>query len=141
MAELPICVALEIHAPVARVWQAITLPEQMRQWFFAEIPAFEARKGFETQFTVQAESRDFLHRWQIVEVIPEQVIRYRWLYPDYPGESLVSFRLSPKGKDTLLEITHQGMQSYPQEVPEFSRESCQGGWEYFGKRVKDWLEG
>lgn len=54
------------------LWKAITEVDQMRQWFFEEIPAFEARVGFETSFPVQAPSMVFTHVWKIIEVEDEK---------------------------------------------------------------------
>ena len=49
----PILVSQILAAPRAEVWAAITDPQRMREWFFEEIPEFEARVGFETRFDVQ----------------------------------------------------------------------------------------
>lgn len=48
----------------------------MRQWFFENIESFKPEVGFETQFNVQAESRNFLHMWKIIEVVPMKKIVY-----------------------------------------------------------------
>ena len=46
-----------------------------------------------------------------------------------------------QGDSTLLRLTHQMPEDLPDDVPEFTRESCQGGWEYFIKgRLKEFLE-
>ncbi|MFN3162708.1 MAG: SRPBCC domain-containing protein [Pseudohongiellaceae bacterium] len=47
------------------LWRAITDPAQMRQWFFDNIPNFEPRVGFKTEFTVDAGERQFLHQWDV----------------------------------------------------------------------------
>lgn len=139
MSEKPLILEQSIPANPARVWQAITQHGEMRAWFFEQITDFRAEPGFSTRFEVQADSAVFLHHWEIMEVIPEQKIVYRWLYPDYPGASFVTFELSPKGAETVLQIRHEGMQSFPQEVPEFRPESCRAGWEYFSNRLARWL--
>ena len=136
-----IIVQQEFSCPRARVWQAITDPIQMRQWFFEAIPSFQPQEGFETQFNVQAGDKNFLHHWKLTEVIPQQKIRYHWAYPDYPGNSFVNFELSEKNQQTLLRVSHEGMESLPQEIEEFSRASCRAGWEYFIQgNLKKFLE-
>ncbi len=44
----------------------------MRKWYFENIPAFKPEVGFETQFNVQSEERNFLHKWKVTEVQPSE---------------------------------------------------------------------
>ncbi len=114
----------------------------MRQWFFENIPTFRPEVGFATEFIVESPERTFLHQWKITEVEPPQRIVYYWLYGGYPGESYVTFQLSGMDSGTHLRITHAGVESFPQEVPEFTKQSCQEGWDYFiGNRLKTYLDG
>jgi uncharacterized protein YndB with AHSA1/START domain len=50
--EAPVVVEETFNAPIASVWNAITVADMMRQWFFDNIPAFEPVVGFKTRFTV-----------------------------------------------------------------------------------------
>lgn len=68
----PVIVEQLFNKSIIEVWSAITEAEQMRQWFFENIPAFEAKEGFEISFNVQANGRDYLHLWKITEVIPQK---------------------------------------------------------------------
>lgn len=127
--------------PVQTVWRAITEVAQMRQWFFLNIPAFQAEPGFETQFSVQSESREFVHLWKIEEVEAEKRIVYNWKYEGYPGNSFVTFELSEEAGCTQIVLTHEGMESFLQDIPEFKPESCKQGWKYFiQERLKNYLE-
>ena len=133
----PIRVEQVLDASVDEVWAAITELEQMRQWFFENIPAFEPVVGFETQFNVVAETRSFMHLWRVTEVVPKKRIVQRWQFQGYPGESLVAFELSPiNAQQTELRVTADGVDTFPQDVPEFRRESGVQGWNYF---IKDQL--
>ncbi len=138
--EQPIIVEDNIPAPAERVWRAITKPEQMRQWFFNNIPAFEAKVGFETQFNVHSGGRDFLHLWKITAVETLRKITYNWKYGGYPGDSYVTFELFGQGRQARLKLTHEVVESFPEDIPEFSRASCTEGWRYFiQKSLKEYL--
>jgi len=122
------------------LWKAITEHHQMIQWFFENIPEFEARIGFKTQFLIESEDRKFTHLWEIVEVIPNRKIVYNWKYDEYQGEVVVYFELVENEKGSSLILTHKWIGELPQDIPEFSRESCLGGWEYFiNNRLKEYL--
>lgn len=129
--EPPIIVEQHFSTGIYTVWQAITQPGQMRQWFFENMEDFSPQVGFETQFNVETPGGDFLHLWKITEVEPMRKIVYDWRYGGYPGDSSVTFELFEAKGGTTLRLTHEGIESFPQEVPEFSRESCAGGWHYF----------
>lgn len=78
---------------------------------------------------------------EVLEVISEKRIKYSWQYPDIDGYSTVSFELSEINNQTRLKLTVDGLESFPQDIPEFSRESCTEGWFYFIKqRLKNYLE-
>lgn len=137
----PIVVELDINKEVGAVWNAITEHYQMVKWFFENIPAFEAKVGFETEFLIENEERKFTHVWKIEEIIPQQKIVYKWSYREYPGEGLVVFELIKKDSTTRLKLTNLGLNTFPKDVPEFSEENCYGGWKYFTNRLKEYLEG
>ncbi|NNC89260.1 MAG: SRPBCC domain-containing protein [Akkermansiaceae bacterium] len=130
-AEDPIVVEETYAAPLADVWDALTDVNRMRKWYFADIPAFEAEVGFETQFTVESGGRTFPHLWKITEVVPPRSITYNWKYGGYPGDSLVSFDLFEADGGTMLRLTHRVVESFPGDIPEFQRESAVAGWTYF----------
>jgi uncharacterized protein YndB with AHSA1/START domain len=113
----------------------------MRQWYFENIPAFKPEVGFETQFNVRSQDRNFLHMWKVTEVVPGKKITYNWKYEGYPGDSVVVFELFKENNLTKLRLTHQVQESFPEDIPEFSRESGVEGWTFFiRKRLKEFLE-
>lgn len=127
----PVIVAQLFEVPVDVVWQAITDREQMVKWFFEEIVAFEPRVGFTTSFAIENEGRIFTHLWHILEVVPQSKIVYNWQYREYNGDSTVTFELFPTEKGCRLQLTHRFLKGFPNAIPEFKRESCLEGWNYF----------
>lgn len=137
----PIIVEQAFNVSKETVWKAITDIDQMHHWYFGNIPSFEAEVGFKTQFTVKSGGRKFTHKWEIKDVVPLKRISYNWKYEEYPGEGLVVFELSAQNKLTKLKLTNHVLESFPDDVPEFKRESCVGGWRYFLQgRLKEYLE-
>lgn len=140
--EEPIIVEATFSAPPERVWQAISDPEEMRQWYFSQIEDFQPELGFETKFTVALEARSFEHRWKIVEVEEGRRIAYSWSYTEYPGNSRVSMQISPADGGTHLRLEDIVTEDFPDDIPEFERESGVEGWNYLIKEaLKAHLEG
>jgi uncharacterized protein YndB with AHSA1/START domain len=139
--DKPIIVEQVYTADAKTLWKAITDPEEMKKWYFDNIPDFKAEVGFETQFPVQSENRMFTHQWKITEVIPLKKIIYNWKYSEYPGEADTIFELvEEEKKGTRLKLTMIVNQDFPGGIPEFTRESCIGGWNYFlGENLSNYL--
>ena len=129
--EEPIIIEQTFNQSVDIVWKAITDIKQMRQWYFDNIPSFKPEVGFETRFNVQSQNRNFPHIWRVTEVIPNKRIKYDWRYDGYPGDSFVLFELFRVNSLTLLRLTHTVKENFPDDIPEFTRESGIQGWTYF----------
>ena len=127
--------------PLAKVWTAISYLPEMHKWYFPEIPAFEARVGFKTQFNIQAPSQDFLHLWEVLEVVAETKLVYQWTFKDVVGCSTTTWELAETKEGTLLTLTNDVLEDFPDDIPEFTIESCKGGWDYFiNERLADYLK-
>ena len=116
--------------PVA-VWQAVTNPDLMRQWFFESIEDFRPQIGFETAFDVESGGRIFRHQWKVIDVVPGESITYTWRFEGFPGVGATEWKLSKIDGGTNLILTSTGTESFPQDIPEFTRDSGKAGWEYF----------
>ena len=99
------------NRPARDVWNALSVQKEMVQWFFDNIPAFEARVGFETRFAVQSENRTFTHCWKVLEAIPNQKLTYSWKYEEYPGDATVTFELNERGNTTWKDCSFRHIES------------------------------
>jgi uncharacterized protein YndB with AHSA1/START domain len=127
------------HAPVARVWKALTDVDQMRAWYF-DLKEFKPQVGFEFGFVVEHEGNTYDHRCQVTEVIPQKKIAYTWRYQGHEGNSLVTIELSPDGDKTRLKLTHEGLETFP-KTPAFARGNFEKGWTaIIGTELKQFVE-
>ena len=127
------------HAPVARVWKALTDVDQMREWYF-DLKEFKPQVGFEFGFVVEHEGNTYDHRCQVTEVIPQKKIAYTWRYQGHEGNSLVTIELSPDGDKTRLKLTHEGLETFP-KTPAFARGNFEKGWTaIIGTELKQFVE-
>jgi uncharacterized protein YndB with AHSA1/START domain len=139
--DKPVVVEQSYNASIDDVWRAITEVDQMRRWFFENIASFKPEVGFATQFDVQSEGRNFLHMWKVTKVVPSSVIEYNWKYGGFPGDSFVVWELFEDNNKTTLRLSCHVTEDFPDEIPEFRRESCVQGWTFFlGTNLKEYLE-
>ena len=142
MTQHPLIVEQLLNAPVERVWQAITDKEKMKQWYF-DLSEFKPEVGFEFSFPGQGhKGENYIHLCKVTEAIPNKKLRYSWRYQGFKGESFVTFDLFAEGDKTRLKLTHEGLESFPQENADFARESFTEGWnELIGKSLPKYLAG
>lgn len=139
--DTPIIVEQNFDAAKEKIWKAITKFDEMIKWYFDNIPDFKAEAGFRTQFNVESGERTFLHKWLVKEVVPERKIVYNWTYEKYPGSADVAFEIFEYNTSVNLQVRVIVLENFPDYIPEFKRESCIGGWEYFIKeRLKQYIE-
>jgi uncharacterized protein YndB with AHSA1/START domain len=136
----PIVKEVELNAPVSKVWKALTDRDQMKKWYF-DIVQFKPEPGFEFQFEGGTEEKSYLHLCRIIEVVPESKLSYSWRYNGYPGNSVVTFELFPDGNRTRLKLTHEGIETFGTENPDFAKKNFEAGWsEIIGKSIKEFVE-
>ena len=139
---IPVIAETTVSASPQEAWAAITEQPQMIKWYFEDIPDFKAEVGFETSFNVHSGGRDFNHLWKVLEVEQERKIAYTWLYEDFEGDGKVIFEVIPVDNGTTIRLTCLGIETFQKGIPEFTREACQGGWNYFiSERLNAYLEG
>ena len=137
----PIVVEQEYISPVGRLWEAITDPTQMKQWFFAEMKDFEPTVGFETKFQIEFDGKVYAHVWKVIVVDPGKKIVYDWSYDNCEGRGHVTWDLEETSGGSKLTLTNSIIESFPQDDPAFKRESGEAGWRFFiNEELKEFVE-
>jgi uncharacterized protein YndB with AHSA1/START domain len=141
MENEPFVIERTYLAPAEKVWKAITEKEKMQQWYF-DIKEFKPEVGCEFQFTAGNDEKKYLHRCKITEVHLGNKLAYSWRYDGYEGMSSVTFELSGEGTSTKVKLTHEGLETFPSNNPDFAKESFKEGWTFIiGTALKKFVEG
>lgn len=115
-------------ASLDQVWQAITEKEQMKIWYF-DIPDFTLQEGCAFNFYEPGNKKQFHHRCEIKQIIPKKRFQYTWTHPSHSsGMSMLTWDLIPDGVLTKVVLTHDGLESFADGGPEFTRDSYESGW-------------
>lgn len=129
------------NAPIEKVWRAITNNDELKNWYF-QLKDFQAKVGFKFDFTGGTkDGPQYLHLCEVTEVVEGKKLTYSWRYDNYPGNSFVTWELFDKGEQTLLILTHTGLESFEEIGPDFAKTSFTGGWTHFmHTALKNYLE-
>src|SRR4026207_1394625 len=139
MQAVPFTIERVFDAAVNVLWKAITDKDEMKQWYF-DLKEFKAEPGFRFSFTGGKDDRQYLHLCEVIDVIPHKKLSYSWKYDGYPGESKVIFELFPEGEKTRLKLTHEGLETFPANNPDFAKENFAQGWnDIIGTSLKEYV--
>ena len=138
---------IELEAPVARVWRALTDYREFGEWF---------RVKLEGPFVAGQVSRGHITypgyehvKWEAVvqKIEPERLFSFTW-HPyavdpnvDYSKETptLVEFRLEKTANGTLLTLTESGFDTIPSHRRLEAFRMNEGGWAEQIKNVESYV--
>jgi uncharacterized protein YndB with AHSA1/START domain len=138
---------IELKAPVARVWRAITDHREFGEWFRVRIDEpFVPGQVSRGQITYPG----YEHlKWEAVvqKMEPERLFSFTW-HPsaidpktDYSKEpsTLVEFRLEKTSGGTVLTITESGFENIPPERRAEAFRGNEGGWSEQIKNIERYV--
>jgi uncharacterized protein YndB with AHSA1/START domain len=140
---------IDIAAPPARVFQALTDAGELKRWFTSpECPVkswkMDARLGGRYSYETQGGSvvvngiREFRCHGEILEIDPPRLLVYSWIanwHDDTARRTTVRWELTPKAGGTHAKVTHSGLATLP-----VARKDYFGGWPGVVEMLKKFSE-
>lgn len=130
-----------VNASLDKVWNALTDKAQMKDWYF-DIPDFELGVHKEFGFYEPGGENKYQHHGEILEVIPKEKLKYTWSYPEFSKEkTIVKWNLQDEGNQTLVILTHKGLENFEHLGEDFKKENFEKGWvEIVSEKLKNFVE-
>lgn len=131
---------VKIEAPVNKVWDALTNPEIVKQYFFGTNLHTDWKEGGPIRFTGEHEGKTYEDKGTILTVVPQQLIRFTYWssmsgIEDKPENYVnVTYALEGDGESTLLEVTQENVPT------EKMKEHSEQQWNKVLNSLKDLLE-
>src|SRR5262245_24059498 len=124
-----------INAAKARVWEALTNPQSIRQYLYGAETITDWKVGSPIVFQGDLQGQKWQDKGTILEIEPGEHLRYSY-WSGYCGlediqenYASVTYGLESKGDHTLLTVTQQGYAS------EESRQSSDNGWKTILEKI------
>jgi len=143
--------SIELKAPPARVWRALTDWREFGEWFHVKLegpfavgqvsrghithPGFE-HIVWEALIEKMESERLFSYTWAQIEFHDKE--RYSPDYSQAP-RTLVEFHLEKTASGTLLTVTESGFASVPAGWRERAQRGNEGGWAQQMKNIEGYL--
>ena len=106
-----------IDAPVEGVWEAITTPALIKQWFFGVDTQSDWTVGSPLVHTGEYQGKPYVDRGEILQIDPPRLLEHsHWSEvsgkPDRPDEyQIVTWSLAERGAGTELTVTERNLPS------------------------------
>ena len=141
MKNKPVIIEETFNTSIEKIWHAITDKDKMKHWYF-DLDEFKPVVGFEFKFSGEGHKGEkYVHLCKVTEAIPNKKLQYSWQYENHQGNSLVTFELFEEGDKTRVRLSHEGLETFPQDNPDFAKESFTGGWtDLITKSLRKYLE-
>jgi uncharacterized protein YndB with AHSA1/START domain len=133
--------SIAIDAAITRVWEAITTPELIKQWFFGVDTETDWKKGSPIVHRGEYEGRPYEDRGEILEIEPPRLLAHsHWSpvsgLPDAPENyEQVRWELSERGGGTKLTVKESNLAS------EEAKATSEQNWRLVLETLKKLLEG
>jgi len=140
---------VDINAPADKVFQALTDPKQLMQWWNSdecttEFFEMDARRGGRWRFgtrnsklNVNGVSR-FFCQGEVLEYDPPRLLAYTWIanwHDDKTRRTIVRWELTPSKDGTHVKVTHSGLAHEA-----VARKDYSGGWPGVVEMLKNFVE-
>jgi len=122
-----------VKASPGSVYEALTETKGLAGWWIADARGVGNKVGGVLEFS----TGDFLRRFEVVELQPGKVVRWRWKgdEDDEWAGTEVTFKLTPDGNQCWVNFSHSGYRSEQGCLPH-----CSMKWAVFMLSLKDLLE-
>jgi uncharacterized protein YndB with AHSA1/START domain len=139
---------IELRAPRARVWKALTTAAQFGAWFGVKLEGeFAAKKQISGKITVKGYEHVTM-TVTVEKIEPQHTFSFHWIPygiepgVDYSSEkpTLVEFTLEEIGSRTLLKVSETGFDSVPFARRAKAFEMNDSGWAQQMKQIEEYLK-
>ena len=133
-------VSISINAPAKKVWEALTTPSIIKQYFFGTTAISDWKPGSPLVFKGEWEGKTYQDKGTILESIPQKLFRYTYWgsmsgIEDKPENyATISYELSERGRITELTVIQENI---PDEK---MKEHSEKNWNKVIGQLKDLLE-
>ncbi|OEO29102.1 hypothetical protein VW23_027110 [Devosia insulae DS-56] len=106
--------SLELSAPPAKVWEALTNPAMVKQYMFGAELTGDWLEGGTVTYRGEWDGTPFEDKGDIVEIDPPRLLRVNYYsamsgQPDTPeNRQLITYELQPAGSGTRLTVSQAG---------------------------------
>lgn len=131
---------IRIDAPVSKVWEALTTPSIIKQYFFGTIVASDWKEGSPIIFKGEWRNKKYEDKGTILKVVPQKLFRYTYWssmsgIEDKPENYVtITYELTERNNGTYLSVKQENIRD------EKMRQHSEENWNKVLADLKEFLE-
>ena len=131
---------IRIDAPVSKVWEALTTPSLIKQYFFGTTAISDFKEGSPLVFKGEWQGKKYQDKGTILKVVPEKLFRYTYWsslsgIKDQPENYVtITYELIERNNGTYLSVKQENI---PDEK---MRQHAEENWNKVLTELKEFLE-
>lgn len=131
---------ITINAPASKVWEALTTPEVIKQYFFGTDAVSDWKVGSPLIFKGEWQGKQYQDKGTILESVPQKIFKYDYWssmsgIEDKPENYvIITYELSEKDNATTLTVSQENIRD------EKTQEHSEQNWKKVLEDLKTLLE-
>ena len=111
-----------IHAPVSKVWEGLTKPELVKQYFWGTNLVTSWKPGTPIAFEGEWDGKPYRDKGTVLKFEPGKMLQYDYLsswsdLEDRPENyQIITYRVKPKGSSTVLTIVQSKIDTLEKKI-------------------------
>jgi len=111
-----------IHAPVSKVWEGLTKPELVKQYFWGTNLVTSWEPGTPIAFEGEWDGQPYRDKGTVLKFEPGKMLQYDYLsswsdLEDRPENyQIITYRVKPKGSSTVLTIVQNKIDTLEKKI-------------------------
>jgi uncharacterized protein YndB with AHSA1/START domain len=140
MTNLSLNTSIEINAPAAKVWEALTNPAIVKQYFFGTNVITDWKKGSPIIWEGEWDGKTYRDKGEILDIDPGKFVKYSYWSTMSGTEDIpenyadITYTLTEKDGVTTLNITQGNIKS------EESKNHSEQNWQSVFGKMKEMVE-
>jgi uncharacterized protein YndB with AHSA1/START domain len=138
--DLIVDVAVTIHAPRAKVWHALTDPEEIKKYLFGTETKTDWKEGSPITFSGEWEGKSYVDKGTVLKVEKEKMLKYTY-WSSFSGAedkpenyANVTYSLDEVNDSTVFHVLQDNVTSTE------ARDHSEQNWMMIMNMLKDLLE-
>ena len=138
--ELILNISVTIHAPVSKVWRALTDPEQIKKYLFGTETTTDWRVGSPITFSGLWEGKSYVDKGTILQLEKDKLLKYNY-WSSFSGTedkpenyANITYALENHNGNTLFYLTQDRIKTKE------ARDHSEQNWNMVLNSLKDLLE-
>lgn len=132
-------IRIEVGLPTSpeQTWNVLTRTQHIRRWW-GEYVELDARPDGAFREVWSDGDREIVTAGEITRFESPVALELSWADDDWPGSTLVAFRLSERDEGTRLVLEHSGWDVHPETTRETLVDSHAAGWSNHLERLVEY---